>query len=112
MKLIKCVIPAAKLEAVKAALLDQGVQGLTVHDVRGFGIHRAQREQKVSRNYLVELRPQVMIELALSDDKVGAAVKAITTTARTGRLGDGKLFILPVEDAIRLRTGERGDPVL
>jgi nitrogen regulatory protein PII len=112
MKLIKCVIPEAKLEAVKTALLDQGVQGMTVYDVRGFGIHRAQREQKASRNYLVEFQPRVMIELALSDSQVGAVVKAITTVARTGRLGDGKLFILPVEDVIRLRTGERGDPTL
>lgn len=112
MKLIKCVIPEAKLEAVKEALLDQNVQGMTVQKVQGFGIHQAQRQQKVSRNYLVEFQPQVMIELALSDDRVAGAVKAITTTARTGRLGDGKLFILPLEDAIRLRTGERGDPSL
>ncbi len=112
MKLIKCVIPEAKLEAVKAALLDQGIQGMTVYDVRGFGIHRAQREQKVSRNYLVEFQPRVMIELALSDSQVGPTVKTIGAVVRTGRLGDGKLFILPVEDAIRLRTGERGDSAL
>jgi nitrogen regulatory protein P-II 1 len=112
MKLIKCVIPKAKLEVVKEALLDQGIQGATVYEVTGFGIHRTQREQKASRNYLVEFQPQVMIEIALSDSRVGKAVAAISTAAQTGRLGDGKLFILPLEDAVRLRTGERGESTL
>lgn len=112
MKLIKCVIPEGKLEAVKQALLGEGVQGVTLHRVEGFGVHRAQLEQKVSKNYLVEFVPQVMIEMVLPDAKVGAAVRVIMAAARTGRLGDGKLFILPVEDAVRLRTGERGDTAL
>lgn len=112
MKLIKCIIPENKLEKVKNVLLDEDVQGLTVYRVEGFGIHRSQLEQRVSKNYLVEFVSQVMIELILPDDKVGPAVKAIMQATRTGRLGDGKLFILPVEEAVRLRTGERGDAAL
>jgi len=112
MKLVKCIIPEEKLEAVKEALLADGVQGLTVYTVQGYGIHRAQLEQKVSKNYLVELLPQVMLEVVLSDDKVGSTVRTIMAVSRTGRLGDGKLFVLPVEEAVRLRTGERGETVL
>jgi nitrogen regulatory protein P-II 1 len=112
MKLIKCVIPENKLEPIKQALLNEGLQGMTIYRVEGYGVHRAQLEQKVSKNYLVEFVPQVMIEIVLPDDKVGGVVRIIMSTARTGHLGDGKLFILPAEDAIRLRTGERGDTAL
>jgi nitrogen regulatory protein P-II 1 len=112
MKLVKCVVAPKQLDKIQEVLLRQGVQGMTVQEVKGFGIHRAQLQQKVSRNYLVEFIPRVMIEIVLPDDQVGPVVKTLMTVARTGRVGDGKLFVLPVEEAVRLRTGERGDAAL
>jgi len=112
MKLIKAIVPEAKMEALKQALLNEGLQGMTIYEVRGFGIHKEQLGQKVSRNYLVEFRPQVMIEIVIADESVEKVVKLLTTIAKTGRLGDGKVFILPVEEAVRIRTGERGEAAL
>jgi nitrogen regulatory protein P-II 1 len=112
MKLIKCIIPTAKLEAVKETLLNEGVQGMTVYDAKGFGIHRSQLSQKVSRNYLVEFQPRIMLELVLEDSKVDKTILLITSAAKTGRLSDGKIFVLPVEDAVRVRTGEHGEAAL
>jgi nitrogen regulatory protein P-II 1 len=112
MKLIKCILPEKKLDKVKETLLRQGVQGMTVYEVRGFGVHRSQLEQKISRNYVVEFLPQVMLEIVLTDDKVGDIVKALMSVSRTGQLGDGKIFVVPVEEAVRLRTGERGDAAI
>jgi len=111
-KLLKCMVTEKKVEAIKQALLDEGVNGMTISPVKGFGIHRSQVEQKISKNYLVEFSPRVMLEIVLPDHKVESAIKRISELARTGRLGDGKLFVLPVEDAVRLRTGERGNTVL
>jgi nitrogen regulatory protein P-II 1 len=112
MKLIKCILPGPKLEVVKEALLRQGVMGMTVYEVSGCGVHRSQLEQKISRNYVVEFLPQFMLEMVLSDDKVGDVLKSLSVLARTGRLGDGKVFVLPVEEAVRLRTGERGNSAI
>ncbi len=112
MKLIKCIIPQEKLEKIKETLIRQGVQGMTLYEVKGFGVHRAQMEQKISRNYVVEFLPQVMLELVLTDDKVGDILKVLTSAARTGKLGDGKVFVLPIEEAVRLRTGERGNAAI
>lgn len=112
MKLIKCILPPAKLETVKQALLREGVQGMTVYEVRGFGIHQSQLKQKTSRNYGVEFQPRVMIEVVITDKKADKILRVITTTGKTGRLGDGKLFVLPVEEAVRIRTSERGEAAL
>ena len=112
MKLIKCIIQQNKLDTVKQALIEQGVQGMTVYDVRGFGIHRAQLEQKATGNYLVEFQPRVMLELVVADDRSEAIVGLLTTVVRTGRLGDGKIFVLPVEEAVRIRTSEHGNSAI
>ncbi len=108
MKLIKCIIQQNKLETVKQTLIEQGIQGVTVYEVKGFGIHRSQLEHKASGNYLVEFQPRVMLELVVNDEQVDPMVGLITAVVRTGRLGDGKIFVLPVEEAIRIRTSEHG----
>ena len=112
MKLIKAVISPKRLEAVKAALLEAGIVGVTAHEVKGFGIHRSQLEQKISKHYVVEFTPRIMLEIVLPESRLEKAEKIITSSAWTGRLGDGKMFVLPVEEAIRVRTGERGETVL
>lgn len=112
MKLIKCIVPAAKLDAIKEVLLNEGLQGLTIYDVKGFGIHRSQLAHKVSRNYLVEFQPRVMLELVIDNAKVEKISKLLISTAKTGRLSDGKIFVMPVEDTIRIRTGEHGESAL
>jgi nitrogen regulatory protein P-II 1 len=112
MKLLKCIVPEEKLENIKHVLLSDGIQGMTIFPVKGFGIHGAQLSQKVSRNYLVEFQPRVMIEIVFADSSVEKVIKLLTTVAKTGRLGDGKVFVLPVEEAVRIRTGERGEAAL
>jgi len=112
MKLIKCIIPEEKLEAVKQALLDEGIQGMTICDVKGFGIRRSQIKSKVNRNYMVEIKHRIMLEIVLPDEQAGKTIQRLKTTAGTGRLGDGKVFVLPVEEAVRLRTGESGEAAL
>jgi nitrogen regulatory protein P-II 1 len=111
-KLIKCIIQENKLETVKQTMIEQGVQGLTIYEVKGYGIHRAQLEHKASGNYLVEFQPRVMLELVVNDQQVNQIVTVLTAVIRTGRLGDGKIFVLPVEEAVRIRTSERGAAVL
>ncbi len=112
MKLIKCIIPEEKLEAVKQALLDEGIQGMTICDVKGFGIRRSQIKNKVNRNYMVEIKHRIMLEIVLPDEQTGKIIQRLKTTAGTGRLGDGKVFVLPVEETVRLRTGESGEAAL
>lgn len=112
MKLLKCIFSPARLEAVKQALLNEGVQGATLLEAQGYGVHKAQLFQKVSRNYIVEFQSRIMLELILPDDQVDPVIRLLSGVLRTGRLGDGKLFVLPVEDAIRLRTGEHGEAAL
>ena len=112
MKLIKCIVPTAKLDALKETLLNAGLQGMTIYDAKGFGIHRSQITQKVSRNYLVEFQPRCMLELVVEDKNLEKMIKLITSTAKTGRLNDGKVFVLPVEDAVRIRTSECGESAL
>lgn len=112
MKLVKCMIPANKLESLKEALLHEGVQGMTVYEAKGFGIHGSQLTQKVSRNYLVEFQPRLVLEIVIEEALLEKTLKIITSTAKTGRLGDGKVFVLPVEETVRIRTGERGESAL
>lgn len=112
MKLIKCIIPEEKLEAVKQTLLDEGIQGMTICDVRGFGIRRSQLKNKVNRNYRVEFQRRIMLEIVLTDEQIGKTIQGLKTAAGTGQLGDGKVFVLPVEETVRLRTGESGEAAL
>ena len=108
MKKIEAVIKPFKLDEVKEALHDIGLRGLTVTEAKGFGRQKGHTELYRGAEYVVDFLPKVKIELVIEDNLVDRAVQAIEDTARTGRIGDGKIFILPVADAIRIRTGERG----
>ena len=109
MKLITAVIKPFKLDEVREALSAIGVQGLTVTEVKGFGRQKGHTELYRGAEYVVDFLPKVKIEMVLPDDLVEVAVDAIISAARTEKIGDGKIFILPVEQAIRIRTGETGD---
>ncbi|WP_130471240.1 P-II family nitrogen regulator [Candidatus Magnetaquicoccus inordinatus] len=107
MKKIEAIIKPFKLDDVKEALSEVGIQGITVSEVRGFGRQKGHTELYRGAEYVVDFLPKLKVEVVLSDDLVERAVKAIETAARTGRIGDGKIFISPVESVIRIRTGER-----
>ena len=109
MKKIEAIIKPFKLDEVKEALQDLGVQGMTVLEVKGFGRQKGHTELYRGAEYVVDFLPKVKIEVVLVDDMVDTAVEAIIAAARTDKIGDGKIFILPVEQAIRIRTGETGD---
>jgi len=108
MKKIEAIIKPFKLDEVKEALQDVGLQGITVTEAKGFGRQKGHTELYRGAEYVVDLLTKLTIELVLPDDLVGGAVEAIQSSAQTGRIGDGKIFISPVEEAIRIRTGERG----
>jgi nitrogen regulatory protein P-II 1 len=108
MKKIEAIIKPFKLDEVKDALSKAGVQGLTVVEVRGFGRQRGHTELYRGAEYAVDFLPKVKIELLVDDAKVAQLVDAIEKAARTGKIGDGKIFVMPVEEVIRIRTGERG----
>jgi len=112
MKKIEAIIKPFKLDDVKEALQDIGLQGMTVTDVRGFGRQKGHTELYRGAEYVVDFLPKVKIELVVDDEVVEKAVEAIKTAAHSGRIGDGKLFISCVEDAIRIRTGESGRDAL
>ena len=112
MKKVEAIIKPFKLEEVKEALAKVGVQGLTVTEVKGFGRQKGHKELYRGAEYVVEFLPKVKLEVVAADDQVEAVVKAILESASTGRIGDGKIFVAPVENAIRIRTGETGDVVL
>jgi nitrogen regulatory protein P-II 1 len=105
---VEAVIQPAKLEAVKDALLEVGVDGMTIFDVRGHGRQKGHTEVYRGREYSVDLLPKVKIEMVLPDELVEKAVAAIVNTARTGKIGDGKVFLSRVDEAIRIRNEERG----
>jgi nitrogen regulatory protein P-II 1 len=109
MKKIEAIIQPFKLEPVKEALHNISVQGMTVTDVKGFGRQKGLREVYRGMEYQVDFIPKVKIEVIEADDKVEAIVAAIMKAARTGRIGDGKIFVYPVAEVIRIRTGETGD---
>jgi len=109
MKLIIAIIKPFKLDEVKEALGAVGIQGLTVTEVKGFGRQKGHTEIYRGSEYTVDFLPKVKIELALSDDLVTKAIGAISTAAKTGKIGDGKIFVLPLEDVIRIRTDEHGE---
>ena len=108
MKKIEAIIKPFKLDEVKEALQEIGVQGLSVIEVKGFGRQKGHTELYRGAEYVVDFLPKVKIELVLDDNLVDRAVDAIQDAARTGRIGDGKIFVTPIEDVIRIRTGERG----
>ncbi|MES2002531.1 MAG: P-II family nitrogen regulator [Pseudomonadota bacterium] len=108
MKKIEAIIKPFKLDDVKDALHEVGVSGLTVSEVKGFGRQKGHTELYRGAEYVIDFLPKVKIEVVVESNMVERAVEAIENAARTGRIGDGKIFILPVEQAIRIRTGDRG----
>jgi len=109
MKKIEAIIKPFKLEEVKDALGELGIQGMSVCEVKGFGRQKGHTEIYRGSEYTVDFLPKLKIEIVLSDDQVQAACAAIMKSAKTGKIGDGKIFVLPVEEAIRIRTEETGD---
>ena len=112
MKLITAVIKPFKLDDVKEALHGLGLQGMTVTDVRGFGRQKGHTELYRGAEYVVDFLPKVKIEIVTPDALAGRAVEAIAAAAHSGRIGDGKIFVYSVENAIRIRTGETGDDAI
>lgn len=112
MKLIKAIIKPFKLDDVREALSEIGVQGITVSEVKGFGRQKGHTELYRGAEYKVDFLPKVKIETAVSDDIVDKVIEAIRTAASTGKIGDGKIFVMALEQAIRIRTGESGDEAL
>jgi nitrogen regulatory protein P-II 1 len=109
MKKIEAIIQPFRLEAVKEALHEISVQGMTVTEVKGFGRQKGLREVYRGMEYQVDFLPKVKMEVVTSDDKANLVVETIAKNARTGRIGDGKIFVYPVMEVIRIRTGETGD---
>ncbi len=109
MKKIEAIIKPFKLDEVKEALQEAGIQGLSVTEVKGFGRQKGHTELYRGAEYVVDFLPKVKIEVVLTDDMVDSAVAAIIAAARTDKIGDGKIFVTPIEQAIRIRTGETGD---
>ena len=112
MQKIEAVIQPAKLEVVKAALVEIGVNGITVLEARGHGRQKGHTEVYRGREYQVDLRPKVKLELVVTDEMAEGAVKAILASARTGKIGDGKIFISKIDEVIRIRNDERGAAAL
>jgi nitrogen regulatory protein P-II 1 len=112
MKKIEAIIKPFKLDEVKEALQEAGIQGLSVTEVKGFGRQKGHTELYRGAEYVVDFLPKVKIEAVVADDMVDAAVQAIIQAARTDKIGDGKIFVSHVEQAIRIRTGETGDDAI
>lgn len=112
MKKVEAIIKPFKLEEVKEALAGVGVQGLTVTEVKGFGRQKGHKELYRGAEYVVEFLPKVKLEVVVTNEKLKEVVEAIVKSASTGRIGDGKIFVSTVEDAIRIRTGESGEIVV
>lgn len=112
MKLIIAIIKPFKLEDVKAALAEAGVEGMTVTEVKGFGRQKGHTEVYRGSEYTVDFVPKVKIEVAVNEEVAAKAVAAISNAAKTGKIGDGKVFVLPLESVLRIRTGETDDTAL
>ena len=112
MKKVEAIIKPFKLDEVKEALSSVGVQGLTVSEVKGFGRQKGHTELYRGAEYVVDFLPKVKLEIIVADEMTALVVETIERAARTGRIGDGKIFVLPMEDVIRIRTGERGPNAL
>ncbi len=112
MKKIEAYIKPFKLDDVKAALMEIGVRGMSVTEVRGFGRQKGHTELYRGSEYKVDFLPKTKLEIVVPDDKVEQVIDVVQKTARTGQVGDGKIFVIPVEDAVRIRTGESGEGAL
>jgi len=112
MKKVEAIIKPHKLEDVKEALTAIGVSGMSVTEIKGFGKQKGHTELYRGAEYVIDFIPKLKIEVVIPDELVEKVVEAIIKAAKTGKIGDGKIFIIPVEDAIRIRTGERGDSAL
>ena len=112
MKKIEAIIKPFKLDEVKEALAKQNINGMTVTEVKGFGRQKGHTELYRGAEYVVDFLPKIKIEILVTDEQAAIAADTIIATAKTGRIGDGKLFVLPVDDAVRIRTGERGESAL
>lgn len=108
MKLVTAIIKPFKLDDVREALSEVGVQGITVTEVKGFGRQKGHTELYRGAEYVVDFLPKIKLEIAIDDDKVDGVIEAITNAAATGKIGDGKIFVQPLEQVIRIRTGETG----
>ena len=112
MKMVAAIIKPFRLDDVREALSEAGIQGLTAYEVKGFGRQKGHTELYRGAEYVVDYIPKVKIEIAVDDDRVDAVVEAISAAARTGNIGDGKIFVMPLENVIRVRTGESGSNAL
>ena len=112
MKLVSAIIKPFKLDDVREALSELGVTGITVTEVKGFGRQKGHTELYRGAEYVVDFLPKIKIEIAVSDEKVPEVIETITNAARTGRIGDGKIFVLNMEEVVRIRTGDRGPEAL
>lgn len=112
MKKIEAIIKPFKLEEVKDALAEIGIEGMTVAEVKGFGRQKGHTEIYRGSEYTVDFLPKIKLEIAVPDGNLEAAIKAVTDSAKTGKIGDGKIFVSTIEEAIRIRTNETGDEAL
>ena len=112
MKKVEAVIKPFKLDEVREALSELGINGLTVTEVKGFGRQKGHTELYRGAEYVVDFLPKVKVEVILPDDLVERAIETIVATARTGKIGDGKIFVTPVEQVVRIRTGETGEQAI
>ena len=112
MKKIEAIIKPFKIEEVKDALSEIGIEGMTVTEVKGFGRQKGHTEIYRGSEYTVDFLPKVKLELAVADEMVAKAVAAITAGAKTGKIGDGKIFVMPLEEVVRIRTDERGEAAI
>jgi len=112
MKLVTAIIKPFKMDDVRAALSEIGIQGITVTEVKGFGRQRGHTELYRGAEYVVDFLPKAKLEIAVADDQVDATIDAIVKAANTGKIGDGKIFVSPMEQVIRIRTGETGEEAI
>jgi nitrogen regulatory protein P-II 1 len=112
MKKIEAIIKPFKLDDVKEKLMEIGVQGMTVSEVKGFGRQKGHTEIYRGAEYVIDFVPKIKIEIIIEDNMASKVVETIEKSARTGKIGDGKIFVLPVEEAIRIRTGEKGESAI
>jgi nitrogen regulatory protein P-II 2 len=112
LKLVIAIIKPFRLDDVRAALSEIGIQGMTVCEIKGFGRQKGHTELYRGAEYVVDYIPKVKIEIAIDDDRLDAVIDAVIDSARTGKIGDGKIFVMPLENAVRVRTGETGASAL
>ena len=112
MKMVEAIVKPFKLDEVKEALTKVGIQGMTVEEVKGFGRQKGHTELYRGAEYSVDFLPKVRIQILVPDERAGKVVEVITESAKTGKIGDGKIFVSPVDEVIRIRTGEKGEDAI